>query len=38
MFEGAIAVLESNNPLIVYEKLSSFIPTVNRKPLTEMVR
>ncbi len=38
MFEGAIAVLESNNPLIVYEKLSSFIPTVNRKPLTDMVK
>lgn len=37
MFEGSIAVLESNNPLIVYEKLSSFIPTVSRKPLSDLI-
>ena len=33
IFEGAISILENNNPLIVYERLSSFIPDRLRKPL-----
>jgi chemotaxis protein MotA len=36
MYEGAISILENNNPIIVYEKLSSFIPARNRKPLSEI--
>ncbi len=36
MFEGAISILEVNNPIIVYEKLSSYIPARQRKPLTAM--
>lgn len=36
MFEGAISILEVNNPLIVYEKLSSYIPARLRRPLTAM--
>ncbi len=36
MLEGAISVLENNNPLLVYEKLSSFIPERLRKPMSEM--
>ena len=36
MFEGAISILEVNNPLIVYEKLSSYIPARLRKPLSAM--
>lgn len=36
MLEGSISVLESNNPLIVYEKLSSFIPANRRMPLNKM--
>ncbi|KIX13591.1 motility protein A [Dethiosulfatarculus sandiegensis] len=26
IFEGALSILENNNPLLIYEKLSSFIP------------
>jgi chemotaxis protein MotA len=37
MLEGSISVLESNNPLIVYEKLSSFIPAAKRVPLNRMI-
>lgn len=37
MLEGSICVLESNNPMIVYEKLSSFIPAHSRVPLHKMV-
>ncbi len=37
MLEGAISVLESNNPMIVYEKLSSFIPATQRVPFKKMV-
>jgi chemotaxis protein MotA len=33
VFEGAISILENNNPLMVYEKLSSFIPRRIRKPM-----
>ena len=36
MFEGAISILEVNNPLIVYEKLSSYITARHRKPLSAM--
>ncbi len=36
MLEGAISVLDSNNPLIVYEKLSSFIPANKRVPFNKM--
>jgi len=36
MFEGAISILENNNPIIVYEKLSSYIPARNRKSLSEL--
>ncbi len=32
IFEGAISILEDNNPLFVYEKLSSFIPAKKRRP------
>jgi len=34
IFEGAIGILENNNPLIVYEKLSSFIAPHKRVILT----
>lgn len=33
IFEGAVSILESNNPLMVYEKLSSFIPSKLRRPM-----
>lgn len=33
MFEGAVSILENNNPMMVYEKLSSFIPRKKRKPM-----
>ena len=36
IFEGAICILDVNNPIIVYEKLSSYIPTSHRKPLSAM--
>jgi len=36
MFEGAISILESDNPLIVYERLSSYIPAKSRRPLSKM--
>jgi chemotaxis protein MotA len=26
IFEGALSILQNNNPLLIYEKLSSFIP------------
>lgn len=32
IFEGAISILEDNNPIFVYEKLSSFIPASKRRP------
>lgn len=31
IFEGAKCILENNNPRLVYEKLSSFLPPVERK-------
>jgi chemotaxis protein MotA len=30
IFEGAIAMLQNNNPLMVFERLSSFIPPRDR--------
>ncbi len=33
IFEGAVSILENNNPLLVYEKLSSFIPRKIRRPM-----
>lgn len=33
IFEGAISILEDNNPLLVYEKLSAYIPTKLRRPI-----
>lgn len=36
MFEGAISILEVNNPLILYEKISSYIPAKHRKPLSAL--
>lgn len=36
MLEGSVSILESNNPIIVYEQLSSFISARRRKPLSEM--
>ena len=33
MFEGAVSILENNNPLMVYEKLSSYIPRSYREPM-----
>ena len=30
--EGAISILEDNNPIFVYEKLSSYIPAKKRRP------
>ncbi len=37
MMEGAISIMDSNNPLIVYEKLSSFISARLRKPMGRML-
>ena len=31
IFEGAKCILENNNPRLVYEKLSSFIPPKDRQ-------
>ena len=36
IFEGAISILDNNNPIVVYEKLSSYIPKKERKPLRSM--
>jgi chemotaxis protein MotA len=38
MLEGSISILDNNNPLILYEKLSSFISARLRKPFKEMDR
>jgi len=31
IFEGAVSILENNNPMLIYEKLSSFIPPKQRE-------
>ncbi len=36
MLEGSVSILENNNPLIVYEKLSSFISSRLRTPYSKM--
>ncbi len=36
MLEGAVSILDNNNPVIVYEKLSSFISSRLRTPFSEM--
>ncbi len=36
MYEGAISILVNNNPIIVYEMLSSYIPRKDRKSLRSM--
>ncbi|MCP4575722.1 MAG: motility protein A [Deltaproteobacteria bacterium] len=33
IFEGAISILENNNPTLVHEKLSSLLPKKDRKPM-----
>ena len=33
IFEGAISILENNNPMLVHEKLSSLVPKKDRKPM-----
>lgn len=35
IFEGAISILQDNNPLLVYEKLSSYIPASLRRPMQQ---
>ncbi|TDJ48738.1 MAG: motility protein A [Nitrospina sp.] len=37
IFEGAISILEDNNPVFVYEKLSSYIPAKKRRPRRPVV-
>ncbi|MBI4382733.1 MAG: MotA/TolQ/ExbB proton channel family protein [Nitrospinae bacterium] len=37
IFEGAISILENNNPLLVYEKLSSYIPLKLRRPMEKQI-
>lgn len=36
MLEGSVSILNNDNPLIVYEKLSSFIPLKSRVPVEKM--
>ncbi|MDY6906022.1 MAG: MotA/TolQ/ExbB proton channel family protein [Thermodesulfobacteriota bacterium] len=36
IFEGAVSILENNNPMVVYEKLVSFIPARRRRSLRSM--
>ncbi|WP_022668890.1 motility protein A [Desulfospira joergensenii] len=36
MLEGAISIINNNNPVIIYEKLSSFISSRLRKPFEKM--
>ncbi len=36
MLEGAVSILDNNNPIILYEKLSSFISARLRIPLSKM--
>ena len=38
IFEGAISILEDNNPIFVYEKLSSYIPAKKRRPRQPLLR
>jgi chemotaxis protein MotA len=36
IFQGAVSILQDNNPLSVYEKLSSFVPARKRKPMQKL--
>ncbi len=36
MLEGSVSILDNNNPVIVYEQLSSFISARLRKPMSQM--
>ena len=36
IFEGAICILDNNNPFIVYERLSSYIPAKQRRSIASM--
>ena len=38
MFEGAASIVQENNPMLVYEKLSSYIPTKLRRAMEEQKR
>lgn len=39
IFEGSISILSDNNPMLVYEKLSSYIPAKLRRPMQQkMIR
>ncbi len=35
-YEGAVSILQDNNSLSVYEKLSAYIPKASRKPMPNM--
>lgn len=37
MFEGGLSILENNNPIIVYEKLSSYISVKKRRPMEKKI-
>lgn len=36
IFQGAVSILQDNNPMSVYEKLSSFVPAKKRKPMQHL--
>lgn len=36
IFQGAVSIRQDNNPLSVYEKLSSFVPAKKRKPMQRL--
>ena len=36
VYQGAISILQDNNPMSVYEKLSSFVPPKQRKPMQSL--
>jgi chemotaxis protein MotA len=36
IFQGAVSILQDNNPMSVYEKLSSFVPARQRKPMQKL--
>ena len=38
MFEGAASIVQENNPMLVYEKLSSYIPTKQRRAMEQPKR
>ena len=36
IYQGAVSILQDNNPLSVYEKLSSFVPAKKRRPMQSL--